>query len=440
MELLPQMPQITGVHPVELQEAYEKAFSFLKALENDTLIAIEALPPVDFWSYVIAGLQTQKAIALLPDGLTAERYEAYIQHLNPHCIIKKTGSVARRHEAKSSFSLEGLILLSTGGSGGKIKFAYHSWKSLSAAALLLEERLKDEYGIAKSSALELHNFTSLPLYHVSGLMPGVRAIVTKGSVTYAPGKMLIKALQEGGANDRWVSLVPTQLTQILEDPLATKKLKHAKGIFLGGAQASEELLLKAHKAHLPIYLSYGMTETAGMVTLSSALNFQKKQFHLGKPFSSIDLKNAPDGLSVKSPSLFHGYFPNRPSDHEFFLAQDEASWDSDLNLLSIERKDRFIISGGLKIDPRWVESLLLKEDEIEEAFIFGEQDAYWGDRVVACIAPYDFKNFHLDNFVKKIQKVIEGRYQPKQWLVVETIPKLANGKLDLLSIKALAKS
>ena len=67
MELLPQMPQITGVHPVELQEAYEKAFSFLKALENDTLIAIEALPPVDFWSYVIAGLQTQKAIALLPN-------------------------------------------------------------------------------------------------------------------------------------------------------------------------------------------------------------------------------------------------------------------------------------------------------------------------------------------------------------------------------------
>lgn len=442
MRLSPQMPQIAGLSPLDLQNAYQKALHMLQSIENKSLIALEALPPMDFWSYLIAGLQTQKAIALLPDGLTLERYNAYIEHLNPNLIIKKSGCSEKRHDIQNSLPLESTLLISTGGSGGKIKFAYHSWGTLSAAAWTLAEHLhRNESSLSSTKPLlPLHSFTSLPLYHISGLMPGIRAAVTQGSVQYLPGKNLLQSLQEGKANDRWVSLVPTQLAQVLDDPIATEKLKYAKGIFLGGARASQELLLKAYAADLPICLSYGMTETAGMVTLSSAQNFRQKEFHLGKPLPGVSLANTPHGLKVQAKSLFKGYFPNMPIDSEYFFAQDEASWDDHHNLLSIERKDRFIISGGLKIDPRWIESLILQAHDIQEAFVFGEPNEYWGERVIACIAPKNFEHFNLDDFVKKSKYNLESRYHPKAWIVVKQLPKLSNGKMDLATLKALTKS
>ena len=72
---------------------------------------------------------------------------------------------------------------------------------------------------------------------------------------------------------RWISLVPTQLHELLKFETAVSCLKKAKGIFVGGAGMSECLTHKTRSLRLHIYPCYGSSETAGMITYSIHLLF-----------------------------------------------------------------------------------------------------------------------------------------------------------------------
>ena len=65
----------------------------------------------------------------------------------------------------------------------------------------------------------------------------------------------------------WViSLVPTQLQRLLRSTSTVRWLRGFRIVFLGGGPVWPDLADKAQRARLPISLSYGMTETAAMVT------------------------------------------------------------------------------------------------------------------------------------------------------------------------------
>ena len=90
------------------------------------------------------------------------------------------------------------------------------------------------------------------------------------------------------------------------------KMNQFKAIFLGGGPADDLLLAKARGYGLPIVLSYGMTETAGMVCAQSQEAFLSGNFSSGKPLVGVEVKlSEKDGfeiLQVYSKSLFYGYW------------------------------------------------------------------------------------------------------------------------------------
>ena len=63
-----------------------------------------------------------------------------------------------------------------------------------------------------------------------------------------------------------LSLVPTQLQRLLALPAAVAWLRGFRVIFVGGGPVWPELSDAAARAELPVSLSYGLTETAAMVT------------------------------------------------------------------------------------------------------------------------------------------------------------------------------
>ena len=61
----------------------------------------------------------------------------------------------------------------------------------------------------------------------------------------------------------YVSLVPTQLHRVLQDPQATADLARTTAVLVGGASASADLLGRARSAGIAVVTTYGMTETGG---------------------------------------------------------------------------------------------------------------------------------------------------------------------------------
>ena len=77
--------------------------------------------------------------------------------------------------------IDGKILIATGGTSGKPKFAIHTWDTLSAAASSLMECIGEN----------IQSCGILPFHHVSGFMPVVRAIISGGKYVQGDPKKLI---------------------------------------------------------------------------------------------------------------------------------------------------------------------------------------------------------------------------------------------------------
>jgi O-succinylbenzoic acid--CoA ligase len=150
------------------------------------------------------------------------------------------------------------IMIPTGGSSGAIKFAIHTWQTLSASVWGFQEF----YQVDK-----INTICTLPLYHVSGLMQLVRSLLTDGKILAINFHQLWIAphliTDQIDLASFFISLVPTQLSKLLD--LDSQWLAQFQTILLGGAPPSIDLLTRARTALLPLALTYGMTETAAQV-------------------------------------------------------------------------------------------------------------------------------------------------------------------------------
>ena len=72
------------------------------------------------------------------------------------------------------------IMIPTGGSSGKVRFAIHTWETLIASVRGFTEHFLINH---------VNSFCVLPLYHVSGLMQFMRSFTTGG-------KLVILSLKE----------------------------------------------------------------------------------------------------------------------------------------------------------------------------------------------------------------------------------------------------
>ena len=100
-------------------------------------------------------------------------------------------------------------MIATGGTSGKIKFAIHTWQTLTASA---------ESFHCFFDSVPLHFYSCLPLYHVSGLMPVIRSFVSRGkTVCFGPFHYLKNNRSiNDNYNDYFISFVPTQLQFFLD--------------------------------------------------------------------------------------------------------------------------------------------------------------------------------------------------------------------------------
>lgn len=316
----------------------------------------------------------------------------------------------------------GWLMIPTGGTGGRIKFARHDGATLAAAV----------QGFARYFNLSQVNAVGvLPLHHVSGLMAWLRCVLTGGE--YRP--LDWKAVEGGelpalaDMPDGWmISLVPTQLERLLFKPEAVNWLRRFRAILVGGGPAWPELLAHAAEHRLPISPVYGMTESAAMVTALRPEEYLAGIRSSGSALPHVKVRIGPEGeIVLGGDSLFRGFYPEWRENGDF-VTQDHGRLDENGQLHVAGRRDTVIISGGEKVDPAEIEAVLRGTGQFPDVVVLGLPDAKWGQLLVAVYPGNAQPNFHA---VIKVMTGMAPYKRPKSYIpLVGPWPASAQGKLN----------
>ncbi|WP_436854188.1 o-succinylbenzoate--CoA ligase [Staphylococcus caeli] len=277
----------------------------------------------------------------------------------------------------------------------------------------------------------------LPIYHISGLSVVLRALIEgftlRIEAKFNAESMLDIIIKESPTH---LSLVPQTLKWLMDAGL--NHPYHVEKILLGGAKLSSTLITQALSRGLPIYNSFGMTETCSQFLTASPEMLQQRYDTVGKPSENVSvmIKNPnSDGhgeLLIKGDNVMNGYlYPLNKLDtfeNGYFKTGDIAEIDSDGFVMIYDRRKDLIISGGENIYPYEIETVAKQFSKIEDAMCIGIEDETWGAiPMLYYVARESISDEQLDEYFAKYL----AKYKiPKQYKRVASLPYTSTGKLQ----------
>jgi o-succinylbenzoate---CoA ligase len=352
----------------------------------------------------------------------------------------------------------------TGGTSGRIRFACHTWRTLTTSAIGVRNFFQRD---------RLNSFCCLPVFHVSGLAQCIRAIVSGGQLALTQPATLRpdRTPPDRDLRSFWLSLVPTQLQRLIDRPDWLTWLQQFDVIFLGGAPAWAELLDTARSQGLRLAPTFGMTETASQVatlhpddflagrtgcgrvlphadltilTISPNSNFTQSLTQSRMHTSSEPPRNT-GSIAIRARSLFHGYYDaslgtaNLATAATPWQTDDLGYFDADGFLHIVGRASQKVITGGENVYPEEVEAAVRGTGLVRDVAVVGLPDREWGQCLAAAYVPWpqtvsgDLSQAH-DRLVEQLRDRLASklaRYKiPKHWQAIDPLPRNDRGKLD----------
>jgi O-succinylbenzoic acid--CoA ligase len=257
-----------------------------------------------------------------------------------------------------------------------------------------------DLGLAPASCLHLD---SLPLHHVSGLLPMVRARRWGAELRCLPPSLMRQPGELSLAcplpDDRPVllSLVPTQLQRLMASPDGLAWLAGCAVIWVGGAALPPQVAAAARRSGLALSPCYGATETAAMVCALPPWRFLAGEEGCGDPLPDVELRI--DGPTEAVEVLTNRLCPGRLQAGQLRpLARHAGGWwrSGDAGCLGpggLEvrgRLDGAINSGGETVFPEVLEGRLRREAcsrglPLADVLLLTQDDPEWGERMVALV-------------------------------------------------------
>jgi o-succinylbenzoate---CoA ligase len=367
-----------------------------------------------------------------PHWAGAERDEAARQIPRGTTILGTTLEPRGLGTCDFPLNWRGRVMIPTGGTGGKVKFIIHADETLRSAALSLRDAL-----VARGLSPVLHGVTCTPPWHVSGFMPAIRARVTGGRHQVIDGRFpadaALPSLDLPADGTKIISLVPAQLTRLLAHAEGEAWLRGFQVILLGGSAVPAPLLAEIRARRLPIFLTYGSTETAAACALCPPENIWSGETVRGTPLPGVRFAMTSEGIiTIASPSLGLGVWPDGPMTNPW-TSGDRGDVAADGSVRITGRADRVIVTGGEKVDPARVELTLLATGLAQEALVLGLPDATWGEIVTACVVG----KAETEAALRKACEGLEPAARPRRYVFVPVMPTNASGKPDRDAIAKL---
>ena len=432
------------------QDIYSAVVNVAMRLQtlSDTRIAIVSDNSVTMAVYLLAAMLVRKEVLLLNVHLTAGEIEKQLCELHITTVLH---SAKRRTQVPASViaiefeSVEAMMhdiaedtfdwtfaehdiaaIMNTSATTGQYKSVPLRWGQIKAHVQASQEVL---------GRSEQDNWLMvLPLFHVSGLSILMRSLYNGTAMTIMESyheEQVLQCIHDGRIN--MMSLVPTILKN-LEPRIIHHQLRV---ILLGGEFIPRPLVDACVAKQLPIYKTYGMTETFSQsVTMPVLLNLNKLD-SVGKPLPgmTVHIVNPDvDGVGeihLNGPMVMRGYI-NREPIHGDFNTDDMGYVDEDGFLYILNRRTDLIISGGENIYPKEIEDTVYAMQGVKECAVIPVADTKWG-QVPALFVAFD----DIDALGADLKMIVRdyissklAKYKvPKYITIMDALPRNGTGKI-----------
>ena len=375
--------------------------------------------------------------ALVLDG-REEEYEAIREHFND------------KQESEDDS-----CILFTSGSTGNPKAVIHSSYAILHAAKnngLLTRMTRDE-----------RVCINMPLFHTLGLVRGLLLALITGAAVYLPEKTdpesLIAYIEENQCTV--MNTVPGALIGMINSPeFSSERVSSLRVSILGGAAVPEatmkEFMAKFPKEHF--ITSYGMSEISPISATDYSDTLEHITHTVGKPFDEVEVEildfttrePLPNGTGVKGEIVVKGreamtaYYKvnigKQAFDEEgYILTGDFGFIDEDGYLHICGRMKELIKYKDLTVEPNEVADVMAGFESISDVKVVGVSDKENGQVPVACITLKSGKSFDDDAIRAYLKDHLDEYKIPREFMIFDKLPALANGKVDGVTLKRLAE-
>lgn len=432
------------------QDIYSAVVNVATRLQtlSDTRIAIVSDNSVTMAVYLLAAMLVRKEVLLLNVHLTAGEIENQLCQLHITTVLhsaKRCGQVPKSVTSMEFESMESMLhneekdifdwivndndiaaIMNTSATTGQFKSVPLRWSQIKAHVQASQEVL---------GRSEQDNWLMvLPLFHVSGLSILMRSLYNGTAMTIMESyheEQVLQCIHDGRIN--MMSLVPTILKN-LEPRIIHHQLRV---ILLGGEFIPRPLVDACVEKQLPIYKTYGMTETFSQsVTMPVLLNLNKLD-SVGKPLPgmTVHIVNPDvDGVGeihLNGPMVMRGYI-NREPIHGDFNTDDMGYVDEDGFLYILNRRTDLIISGGENIYPKEIEDTVYAMQGVKECAVIPVADTKWGQVPALFVAFDDIDALGTDSkmIVRDYISSKLAKYKvPKYITIMDALPRNGTGKI-----------
>ena len=414
----------------------------------DTRIAIVSDNSVTMAVYLLAAMLVRKEVLLLNVYLTAREIEDQLCQLHIATVLH---SAKRREQVPKSavaIELESMdvmlydgskdifdwtmddndiaAIMNTSATTGQFKSVPLRWGQIKAHVQASQEVL---------GRSEQDNWLMvLPLFHVSGLSILMRSLYNGTAMSimeFYDEEHVLQYIHDGRIN--MMSLVPTILKN-LEPRITHHQLRV---ILLGGEFIPRPLVDACIAKQLPIYKTYGMTETFSQSVTMPVLSNLNKLDSVGKPLPgmTVHIVNPDvDGVGeihLNGPMVMSGYI-NREPIHGDFNTDDMGYLDEDGFLYILNRRTDLIISGGENIYPKEIEDTVYAMQGVKECAVIPVADTKWGQVPALFVAfdDIDALGADLKMIVRDYLSSKLAKYKvPKYITIMDALPRNGTGKI-----------
>lgn len=313
------------------------------------------------------------------------------------------------------------LVIATSGSTGEPKRVLLSRDAMRASALATIERLGGPG----------HWVLNLPPTYVAGVQVLFRSVVSGTTPVLFEESFARTARRVHGR--AFVSLVPTQLVRLLDDPAETDALSAYSTVLVGGGALDPGVRRRAEAAGITVVQTYGMSETCGGCVYD------------GRPLAGVEVRIDDGHVLLRGPVLFDGY-AGEPARTEaafrdgWLVTHDLGHLDETGRLWIDGRTDDVIITGGVKVPAPAVARRLETVAGVDQACVLGLPDREWGQRVVAVVAgDRRLTGTELTSGAGTTDFSTDwpAGWKPKDVVWIDEMPLLPNGKVDRQALVAM---
>jgi fatty-acyl-CoA synthase len=306
------------------------------------------------------------------------------------------------------------------------------------------------------------SLVACPLMHGTGQFSSLICFNQGGTAAFLPSRKF-NAMELWDEADRLAASAivivglafSTPMLEALEANPARWDLSTVRSMSSSGSMWSQENKrgLLSYAKNAMIFDSFGSSEAVGLGMSASAPGAEvpTAAFVLGPNCAvfaedgrRIEPGSGERGLVAVTGFLPVGYYKDAEKTAKTFKTMEGARWsvpgdwaevNADGSLKLLGRGSVCINTGGEKVFPEEVEEALKTHTQIRDAVVVGLPDARFGERICAVVETEGEASPTLAELSEHVRTTLAGYKAPRDLVLVDSIGRAPNGKVDYKAVK-----